>query len=207
MKRLLIYLFITINLSVFGQRLANISLSPVSSQNQTGTNVLVRFSILPGIACPGYEILHSTDSLNFYPVYSFSGICGNQSSEETHDYLHVNPLQNTINYYRVSIPGYETSKIHRIYVGENAGKPSILLYPNPLSNYQSFVSFKINNYVTNYLEGFIISQNGQKSERLYLTINQDYGQFPVDDVEDGLYFIWLTDGKVALQAKFIVKRL
>jgi hypothetical protein len=191
---------------IFGQRLTNISLSPVNSQNQTGTKVLVRFTILQGIACPGYEILHSADSISFIPIYSYSGICGNQTVDETYDYLHTGPITNALNYYRVSIPGYETSPTYRIYVGEDSGNPSILVYPNPLVTYQSYLSFNLSNYVTNYLEGFIISQNGQKGRQFILAVNQDYGQFPVSELENGLYFLWLTDGKVALQSKFIVKR-
>ncbi|HRH12335.1 MAG TPA: hypothetical protein PLU73_12510 [Bacteroidia bacterium] len=36
----------------------------------SGTVVGVRFSISAGSSCNGYNVLHSIDSVNYYPIYN-----------------------------------------------------------------------------------------------------------------------------------------
>ncbi len=205
LKILFTYLFLLLAGLNFAQRIVNFNVSIVGGQNQTANQVLVRFSLTPGQACPGYEILHSIDSLNFLQVYNYAGICGNQSTEENFSFVHGGPAPNQINYYKISIPGFETSSIRSLYVGEQATTPSILPFPNPIIN-ESILRLKYFNFGGEYVEGYIYNQFGMPVQPLFLKVNNLTSEFEIGNLSSGLYIVWLTDGNVALRTKFIVKR-
>ncbi len=110
------------------------------------------------------------------------------------------------NYYKVSIPGYETSKVYRVYVGAQAPKSSILVFPNPAFN-ESTLHLKFFNYSGSLVDGYVYNQFGVAVKPLSLTIKQDISEFNISDLDDGLYIVWLTDGNWLFKAKFIVKRV
>jgi len=206
LKILITYFFTFCCLCFYSQRLQNINVSLVNGQNQTSSQVLVRFTITAGIACPGYEILHCTDSINFLQAYNYAGICGNQNSDESFNFTHGSPGIEMVNYYKVSIPGYETSNVYRVYVGSQAPKSSILVYPNPAFN-ESILHLKFFNYTGSLVDGYVYNQFGVAVKPLSLTIKQDISEFNISDLDDGLYIVWLTDGNWLFKAKFIVKRV
>lgn len=182
----------------------NVSL--VNSQNQgTQSQVLVRFSLSPGQACPGYEILHSTDSINYQQIYNYAGICGNQNNTESFNFTHGSPGIEMLNYYKVSIPGFETSPVHRIFVTQQTPKPNLMVYPNPVFT-QDAIRLRYFNYVGNKLEGYIYNQHGKPVQTLYLDIYQNESMVNIEGLSDGLYIVWLTDGNWLFRSKFVVKR-
>ncbi|MDZ4664420.1 MAG: T9SS type A sorting domain-containing protein [Bacteroidota bacterium] len=206
MKRLFAYSFIIACFSTFSQRIQNVNVSLVNSQNQgANSQVLVRFTLSAGQPCPGYEILHCTDSLNYLQLYNYSGICGNTTADESFNFTHGSPGIEMVNYYKVSIPGFETSPAYRIYVGQQTPKPNILVFPNPVFD-QEFIRLRFYNYVGTKVEGFIFSQFGKTVRPLLLDIKQDHGEVNINDLNDGLYIVWLTDGNWLFRSKFIVKR-
>ncbi|MBL7917304.1 MAG: T9SS type A sorting domain-containing protein [Bacteroidia bacterium] len=205
LKSFITYLFIFLNVFCFGQRIVNFNVSLVAGQNQTTNQVLVRFSLTPGQSCPGYEILHSLDSINFLQIYNYAGLCGNQSTEENYSFVHSGPAPNQINYYKISIPGFETSTIRSIYVGEQALRASIFLYPNPIIN-DNILRLKYYNFAGDYVEGYIYNQFGMPIKPLFLSVKNQLSEIDVGELNSGLYIVWLTDGNVALRSKFIVKR-
>ncbi len=206
MKKLFTYIFILGCLSIFSQRIQNVNVSLVNSQNQgTNSQVLVRFSLTAGQSCPGYEILHCTDSLNYLQIYNYSGVCGNTTADESFNFTHGSPGIEMINYYKISIPGYETSPAFRIYVSQQTPKPNILVFPNPVFN-QEFIRLRFYNYVGAKVEGFIFNQFGKVVRPLLLDINQSQSEVNINELNDGLYIVWLTDGNWLFRSKFIVKR-
>jgi hypothetical protein len=206
MRLFFTYLALIISWVAFSQRIQNVSLSLVNSQNQgTNSQVLVHFEISPGQSCPGWEILHCTDSLNYISVYNNAGICGNQSTSESKDYTHPSPGLEMLNYYKVSIPGFETSKPYRIYVGQQVPKPNLLVYPNPVFN-QSFITLKYMNYSGSTVFGYIYNQFGTPVRELLLKVDQSLSSVNISDLADGLYVVWVTDGAWLFRSKFIVKR-
>lgn len=192
----------------FAQRIINANVSLVNSQNQTGTTsqVLVRFSLTAGPACPGYEILHCTDSINYLPFYNYAGLCGDQTREVSFSHTHGNPLPEMVNYYKVSIPGYETSPAMRIFVGAQAPQSNLKVYPNPAFN-ESYLKLIFSNYFGKEVNGFLYDEQGIKMKTLTITIQQDRGEVYIGDLDDGMYIIWLTDGNILFKSKFIVKRV
>lgn len=206
MRHYLLYIFFGLITTASGQRIQNVNVSLVNSQNQgSNTQVLVRFSLSAGVSCPGYEILHSSDSLNFIQIYNYSGICGNQNTEESFNFTHGSPAIEMTNYYQISIPGFETSPVYRIYVGQQSPKPNILVFPNPVFD-QEFIRLRFYNYVGAKVEGFIYNQFGNAVKSLFLDITQDQSEVNINDLQDGLYVVWLTDGNWLFRSKFIVKR-
>lgn len=204
--RLFIFAFILCFGQAISQRIYNFNVSLVTSQNQsTASQVLVRFSLRAGQTCPGYEILHSTDSVNYIPVYSYVGICGDQNVDESYSYLHGGPTYNMTNFYKVNIPGYEMSQPQRIYVGAQGPQSSLLIFPNPVFT-ESQIGLKFINYGGGFLEGHIYNQHGVKLKPLLLDVKADRADVPISDLNDGLYIIWLTDGTILFRNKFIVKR-
>lgn len=205
MKTFFTYFALVFCVAAFSQRLQNISASAITGQNQTSSQVLIRFTIAAGIACPGYEILHCTDSINFIQVYNYAGICGNQSTDESFSFTHGSPGLEMVNYYRVSIPGYETSPTQRIYVGNQASNASMFVYPNPAFS-ESMLRLKFYNYAGTNVDGYVYNQFGVAIKPLSLAIKQDVSEFNISDLDSGLYIVWLTDGNWLFRAKFIVKR-
>jgi hypothetical protein len=206
MKVFFTYALLMLCGSSFAQRIQDVSVSLVNSQNQgTTSQVLIRFTISPGQSCPGYEILHCTDSLNYLSIYNYAGICGNQSTSESFNFTHGSPGIEMINYYKVSIPGFETSPPHRIFVGQQAPKPNLIVYPNPVFN-QPIITLKYMNYSGTSVFGYIYNQFGNPVRELDLKIDQSLSQVNISDLNDGLYVVWVTDGTWLFRNKFIVKR-
>ena len=56
------------------------------------------------------------------------------------------------------------------------------------------------------VEGFIFNQFGKVVRPLLLDINQSQSEVNINDLNDGLYIVWLTDGNWLFRSKFIVKR-
>jgi hypothetical protein len=205
-KNLFLFVFFLAALYVFPQRIQNVNVSLVNSQNQGAqSGVLVRFTITAGQACNGYEILHSTDSLNYFTLYSLPGTCGNTTADQGYSFTDWSPGVEMVNYYKVSIPGFETSPVYRIFVTQQTPKPNVLVYPNPVF-VQDHIRLRYFNYVGTKLEGFIYNQHGKPIKNLYLDINQNESEVNINDLADGLYVVWLTDGNWLFRSKFIVKR-
>lgn len=207
MKILVKYFVFLISFSGFSQRIQNVNVSLVNTQSQSSSSqVLVRFTLTAGLSCPGYELMHSLDSLNYIQFYSYSSVCGNQSTDESFSNIHSSPGINQVNYYKVNIPGFETSAAYRIFVGPQAPKSTLLVYPNPIFN-DSYIHLRFYNYIGSKVEGYVYNQFGTAVKPLSLTIDQDLSEVNVNDLNDGLYVVWVTDGNILFRAKFIVKRI
>ena len=194
-------------MSGFSQRIINVNVSVVNGQNQsTSSQVLVRFTLTAGQTCPGYEVLHCLDSMNYIPFFNSANLCGNQTTDESFSTVHNSPGLNQLNYYKINIPGYETSAPYRIFVGPEAPRSTILVYPNPMIN-ESILHLRFFNYIGSKVEGFVYNQFGTAVKTLALTIKQDLSEINVSDLNDGLYVVWVTDGNLLFRAKFIVKRV
>lgn len=204
MRKIILLILLISGGLVYSQRITNFNLSLVTNQGQSAS-VLIRFSITAGQTCPGYEILHSADSLNYIPVYNYAGICGDLNLETSYRFTHTGPLPNQNNFYKVNIPGFETSAPQKIFVGQQAPQSSLRVYPNPVVT-EDRIKLKFFNFAGGLVEGFIYNQHGVRLIPVYLDVKQADPEVAVGDLEDGLYIIWLTDGNYLYRSKFIVKR-
>ncbi|MBS1652896.1 MAG: hypothetical protein JSU07_12890 [Bacteroidetes bacterium] len=173
-----------------------------------GNNAVVRFTITKGTPCiMGYNIWHSTDSINFNVIYNAPGQCGDGNSDMQYSYTHANPQpQNTYHYYKVEIIGLETSAPLKVFVG-NAGYGRLKVYPNPITHISDYLTPVFPNAPGNVLTGYIYNPIGYsiKSFEIDNAQNQTV-QIPVYDLNQGEYILWMTDGQQVFQCKFIVNR-
>ncbi len=172
-------------------------------------NVEVRFTISKGAPCNGYKIWHSVDSLNFIQVFEDPGICGSNTEDITKSFLHSGPSSNLTHYYKVELIGTEISPIKRIYL-ESVTLPKLLIYPNPLTNISTPLTIQILNFNVstqkNKLIGFIYNHNGSPVQSIELVTNNGYGNILLNNLNEGLYIIWLTDSNQIYKSKFLIKR-
>jgi hypothetical protein len=169
------------------------------------TSVGIRFTVTKGPQCSGYTILHSTDSLNFIQIYNYPGVCGDMNSNQDYSYTHTNPAINQVNYYKIDLFPIEVSSVQRIYVSDHP-IPTILLYPNPVVNIYDILNIKIYNVSNVRLVGAIYNQFGKPVKTLDLTTQVDLSSAYINDLENGMYVMWLNDGTNVFSAKFIINR-
>lgn len=195
MKNLLLFfLLFIINVFAFSQ---SSSLLADFRVRQVNNNVLITWVISANNQCLGLEIEHSTDSINFSAIHEYQGICGAGSANEKYDYIHVSPVNNTINYYRIKLGdgGYsaiETIKINQV---ENIGYS---LFPNPITN-QSKIYFDSDYSIS---ELIIYSSSGK--EILNQTLEQPVFSFENLFMANGIYFFSLKTTKKIITGKFVV---
>jgi hypothetical protein len=199
MKKLFL-IFIFSSLFAKAQRIQNFNLSLTN-----GTVVTARFVMSAGTTCNGFNVLYCIDSLNYYPIYNYQGVCGSTTKAESYTYDHYTPAFDLVNYYKIELPGIETSPPQRIYV-PSSPKVNMLLYPNPLYTNSDLLNAKIFNAANTRFVGYIYSRFGVAIRELDFTTVGDMTSIGVFDLENGLYLLWLTDGFVAYQSKFIIIR-
>lgn len=102
---------------------------------QSSDGVLISFTIKGGVTCQGVQVMHSTDSINFFEVHEIPGICGSPVFDESYTYTHDSPNVNTINYYRIDLGslGITSSIITVKYIGYNDAGYTI--FPNPVNEF------------------------------------------------------------------------
>ena len=200
MPRILLSLaFVIAAASAFSQRISNVRLYPVS-----GSSVNIRFTVLPGIECSGYRILHGTDSLGLVEAYHYPAVCGMQGVPMDHSYTHDRAVRNTVNYYSIQIPG-ETSPPARIFVAEG-NATTVLPYPNPVYNYATPLKLRIWNTNNQRMQGMLLNQYGIAMRDLDLVTESETATIDIESLENGLYIVWLTDGQNLFRTKFIIHR-
>lgn len=168
-------------------------------------SVGIRFTITQGPQCNGYTIYHSTDSINFIPIEDYVGVCGDQTRSVEYSFTHSAPAINQVNYYKVSIFPQETSPVARIFVSETL-RSRILPFPNPVFNSYDLLGLKIYNVSNIRLTGFIFNQFGKSVRSVDFKTVGDIGYLPVNDLDNGMYIIWVNDGEMVYSTKFIIQR-
>lgn len=180
------------------QRIVNINLGT------SGGMVRVDFTIGKGLDCYGYRVLHSIDSTFFTVVEDYPGLCSNSTQDSPFSYTHSSPVLNTVNYYKVELANIETSPIQRIYVPANE-RPFLRAYPNPVKRTEEFIRVKTSNTENGMMEGFLCDESGHKLRDLLLnTVNFEF-QLPLYNLQQGVYFLWLSDGVLVYGGKFLVE--
>lgn len=132
-------------------------------------SVLINFRINSGYTCNGIDVLHSTDSVNFSPVYTFEGICGSTTESIAYEYTHANPVKNSKNYYRLYLGGPGFSWVINVLVMDLTN--SSMIKPNPLISTSELI-FE-NNAVTEH----------------QLVISNMYGQIVFSETTNGSSFL------------------
>ena len=197
MRKILTYIFFIVVINTHAQRIQNFSVFTAS------TSVGIKFTVKAGSQCAGYTIYHSIDSVNFYPIYNYAGICGDLTLDQDYSYTHQTPTINQINYYKIELTGAEISTVRRVYVSE-IPQINMVVYPNPVYFYTDELNIRIFNTANLKLFGFLYDQFGKPLQKLDIITKTEFGTLNLYNLQNGVYVIWLTEGINIYSAKFII---
>jgi hypothetical protein len=114
MRLFFIALLISSGANAYGQATAYPTIEDFTAY-RAGDAVVLNWTVSPGVTCATVYVMHSTDSINFSPIYEYPGICGPNAVSESHSFTHEFPSA-TKNYYRMDIGSQEGSTIIPIYM-------------------------------------------------------------------------------------------
>ncbi len=181
----------------FAQRVFNFSVT------QSVSAVAYSFTYRSGSSCSGYQLMYSLDSLNFTAVDNYPGICGASGADEFFSGVHKTPKVDAWNYYRIQMANFENSEIRKVYVSSD-GNLKAVVFPNPYTDNNLSLYYRISGVNNKQLQGFVYDANGYEQQYINATTNGDSGAIDTRLLENGLYILWLTDGTTIYRGKFLV---
>jgi hypothetical protein len=199
MKKKVGLLFFLLSTHIFAQRILNFKIFQV---NQA---VFLNFILSKGSSCNGFNVLHSTDSVNFKIIHEDPTICGTSNADEAKNWTHANPTINQLNYYKIQLNPGEMSPVNRIFVNQT-NKPNIVLFPNPISTDIDLLTIKILGTESLAFDGFIYNQFGNYVLKIEKQSTLSNSTIKINELSNGLYLIKLTDGYNLYSTKFIIQR-
>jgi hypothetical protein len=180
---LLIILLIPIS-AAFSQFHAIISFFNGEAYND---QVLLTWNISGGNNCNGIIIYHSSDNISYTEIGEIPGLCGEIIDSEPYSFLHSNPNENQVNYYKLQLgsQGFTTPLEVLFY---NTNDIGFTVFPNPS---EEVVNIYINNaYQNASIEVF--DMNGKQiliNNYVSGVLNPIY----IRDWESGTYLIRLLN--------------
>ena len=199
MKKKVGFLFFLLSTHIFAQRILNFKIFQV---NQA---VFLNFILSKGSSCNGFNVFHSTDSVNFKVIHEDPTICGTSNADEAKNWTHANPIINQLNYYKIQLNPGEMSPVNRIFVNQT-NKPNIVLFPNPISTDHDFLTIKILGTESLAFDGFIYNQFGNYVLKIENQSTISNSTIKINELSNGLYLIKLTDGYNLYSTKFIIQK-
>lgn len=199
MKKKVGFLFFLLSTHIFAQRILNFKIFQV---NQA---VFLNFILSKGSSCNGFNVLHSSDSVNFKIIHEDPTICGTSNADEAKNWTHANPIINQLNYYKIQLNPGEMSPVNRIFVNQT-NKPNIVLFPNPISTDIDLLTIKILGTESLAFDGFIYNQFGNYVLKIEKQSTLSNTTIKINELSNGLYLIKLTDGYNLYSTKFIIQK-
>ena len=199
MKKKVGFLFFLLSTHIFAQRILNFKIFQV---NQA---VFLNFILSKGSSCNGFNVLHSSDSVNFKVIHEDPTICGTSNADEAKNWTHANPIINQLNYYKIQLNPGEMSPVNRIFVNQT-NKPNIVLFPNPISTDIDLLTIKILGTESFEFDGFIYNQFGNYVLKIENQSTISNSTIKIHELSNGLYLIKLTDGYNLYSTKFIIQK-
>ena len=199
MKKKVGFLFFLLSTHIFAQRILNFKIFQVDQA------VFLNFILSKGSSCNGFNVLHSTDSVNFKVIHEDPTICGTSNADEAKNWTHANPIINQLNYYKIQLNPGEMSPVNRIFVNQT-NKPNIVLFPNPISTDHDFLTIKILGTESLEFDGFIYNQFGNYVLKIENQSTLSNSTIKIHELSNGLYLIKLTDGYNLYSTKFIIQK-
>jgi len=199
MKKKVGFLFFLLSSHIFAQRILNFKIFQV---NQA---VFLNFILSKGSSCNGFNVLHSSDSVNFKVIHEDPTICGTSNADEAKNWTHANPITNQLNYYKIQLNPGEMSPVNRIFVNQT-NKPNIVLFPNPISTDIDLLTIKILGTESLAFDGFIYNQFGNYVLKIENQSTISNSTIKINELSNGLYLIKLTDGYNLYSTKFIIQK-
>jgi hypothetical protein len=128
MKKLLLLAFVLCGTFLHAQ-LAIIAFEA----KQINNTVQLQWTVGRGNTCQDLEVQQSFDGIHFTTIYTYLGICGEATFDQTYSWTQQNPQLNTDNFYRLNTStGVVSDTITLHIIGYN--EQGFLLSPNPAQN-------------------------------------------------------------------------
>lgn len=167
--------------------------------NKTDSGIYLNWEMKGGSTCDGIEIQRSTDSVHFSAIGFIPGICGNNSSPVSFEYLDENPIGNSYNYYRLKLGLIEESNVVFAFYAQ-IDTDGYYIYPNP-TNDESQLFFKnknLNNATISIMDisGRIIQSESVKNDNYTIKL----GDYPT-----GMYIFSIELANQIIIGKIIKK--
>ena len=100
---------------------------------QLNKEVQLQWTVGRGNTCQDLELQQSFDGINFTTIYTYLGICGDATFDQTYSWTQQNPQLNSENYYRLyTSTGVVSDTISLRIIGYN--ESGFLVSPNPAQN-------------------------------------------------------------------------
>jgi hypothetical protein len=160
-----------------------------------------------------FTIERSEDAIFFDPIATVGG-AGNSSTELNYKMVDFAPLYG-VSYYRLKQTDFdgkfEYSKVEAVtFTGEEIGKASILVSPNPVSRDKN-MNILMSNYPANAEVTLYLRDNTGKAVYTNTVLIDDYG-FGVESIQSsmnlssGLYFLSAISGDVYVTERVVVMK-
>ena len=194
------YLFSICFIILFGNQVHSQILVNYFNLSTHQSSIFLSFEIGAGNTCNGITIERSTDSLNFNPIYSFEGICGDPGFAVNYTWNDQNPVPNTKNYYRLNFGGTDFSQVYSIYL-DQSGNVGYLLKNNSSNGIlQFFLTTQANDDVVLYC------YNGNAELMLKSEFENNSVFLDQNNLSSGIYyFIIVSSQNPVIKGKFFVE--
>ncbi|MDQ3192990.1 MAG: T9SS type A sorting domain-containing protein [Bacteroidota bacterium] len=164
------------------------------SENEN--SFLISWTIKAGFSCSDVMVEHSSDGINYNPVYRYPGVCGIIGSDETYSFIHKAPM-NGANYYKMDL-GYSGNSEPLSVNFVDTRINGFVIYPMPIQDHSKiaftsgFLAFSL----------MIINHSGMV---VYREDNIRGSEFPLGKLglEKGIYHFTLKNGNVSYSGTFI----
>jgi hypothetical protein len=110
---------------------------------------------------------------------------------------------NAWNYYRIQMGNFEMSEIRRVFMSAD-GSLKAVVFPNPHTDENFDLAFRISGANNMRVQGFIYDSNGISWQFIDTTTTGDSAKLAISGFENGLYILWLTDGSNMYKGKFLI---
>jgi hypothetical protein len=197
MKSLIVYFLLSIPLtSLIAQEVGhNIDLI------QNNKEIFISITINKGSTCNGMDIYRSTDTLlGFDKIGNIFGVCGSVDFNQDYRFTDINPVPNTINYYKIVFGGRQDSKTHSIYYA------SYNDYGYSIFNESNQTTLFINSNITLKKMKFDLYDSSGKLLQNIQDIIEDKITFANYALHHGFYFFVLSEenNKKLIQGKLFI---
>lgn len=173
---------------------------------QSETTVVIKFNVTPGVACSGFSVLHSLDSMNYELLFTDPGICGNQPYKEVKTYTHPNPSSGQTHFYRVRLEPYvELTEPKSIYVEAPADK-ELRVFPNPQYPGMEWLYFRIPDNTQTQLIATVYDYSGHEFGNRELVLRNGHWGLSTQDLNSGIFFVRFSNYLKGRSFKFVVLR-
>jgi hypothetical protein len=160
--------------------------------------VRIVWSLDGNTPCADVTLQHSTDSFNFLFIHIIAGVCGVSGFEENYEYLHLNPVPNGKNYYRLVLSPGRISHIINVPTG-TANQNDFVIFPHPVVS-RSILQLK------ERLQGqFLFKIVNTQGVKVYdeFVSNIDFIRIPFSELKNGSYYFILSNGVRVIKGRFV----